>query len=690
MQTPKQYVNRLCRLCVGRNLGAHALYGPRTGTPRIPRSVALSPDKKWLYLTGLYESRMGEQGTGNNTTRTGWNYGVYRMAFEGDKPAELWQGHATRRGKDNKHFDYPTSVCVDAKGRVYVADTFNDRVQIYSPDGTLLKSLPVQGPAIVEIHHKTQELYVFSWTMALAFTWYGQYWTPKRKVPPALRVFEPFASDEPKRQLPLPLEINPGRTHLSQNAGDAVRLRATLNSYTDPPTLWMCTYHPQRPFGEGASDRYQISRSRLDKKKIVLLERWNDEVKKAVLETIPRRTTRRRMSVDHRTGLLYVEASSGPEDRRGHRYIAPAKSFAHLLRIDPASGKVERVALPMVADDFTIDDEGHLYLRKGKLIGRFDLDNMREVPFDYGERRSVSKHKTLMSALVLPGDGNSNGWESGMHVNSTGHLVVCSNNQGKKTSHPGIKRYTPPMYPGRFRQQGIHVFDRHGKVVHEDAVQGTPLGFGTFIDNRGDIYLVAGSSRIYSKGKDALRGTGCLMKFKPNKGKFYATGGAAVALSEDSPVKGLPRLWHTPRTTFFVAGAEWMFPGVGYVPQYTCLCWNSRFALDHFGRSFAPQHNRYQVAVLDTNGNLVVQIGRYGNIDDGLPLNPWKDRRTNPPRSIGGDEVALAYACYVGTHSDRYLFIYDAGNDCIKSVKLSYHVDRTVSLRDVTNESTGE
>ncbi len=29
-------------------------------------------------------------------------------------------------------FQYPNSVAVDARGRVYVADTFNDRVQIWS------------------------------------------------------------------------------------------------------------------------------------------------------------------------------------------------------------------------------------------------------------------------------------------------------------------------------------------------------------------------------------------------------------------------------------------------------------------------------------------------------------------------------------------------------------------------------
>jgi hypothetical protein len=55
--------------------------------------------------------------------------------------------------------------------------------------------------------------------------------------------------------------------------------------------------------------------------------------------------------------------------------------------------------------------------------------------------------------------------------------------------------------------------------------------------------------------------------------------------------------------------------------------------------------------------------------------------RAEPPRSIGGDEVALSYACYTGTDSDRRLFISDAGNDVIRSVRLDYHATARIPLR---------
>ena len=75
----------------------------------------------------------------------------------------------------------------------------------------------------------------------------------------------------------------------------------------------------------------------------------------------------------------------------------------------------------------------------------------------------------------------------------------------------------------------------------------------------------------------------------------------------------------------WVENAEWMYGGVsrdGFIPHWApiCACWNSRGALDYFGRSFVTELGRSCVAVLDTNGNLIMRVGRYGNVDDGVPL----------------------------------------------------------------------
>jgi hypothetical protein len=137
----------------------------------------------------------------------------------------------------------------------------------------------------------------------------------------------------------------------------------------------------------------------------------------------------------------------------------------------------------------------------------------------------------------------------------------------------------------------------------------------------------------------------------------------------------------------WVEGAEWFYGGVGYAGKNAawakggCCCWNARFALDYFARSFAPEPRHFSVAVLDSSGNLILRVGRYGNVDDGVPL--VREGGPPKPRSIGGDEVGLFHACYVAADTDRRLFIADAGNARILSVKLGYHAEEKVALKSV-------
>jgi DNA-binding beta-propeller fold protein YncE len=62
---------------------------------------------------------------------TGQGVFVYRVpSDESSRPDYL--GYFGGEGVADGKFQYPNSVAIDARGRVYVADTFNDRVQIWS------------------------------------------------------------------------------------------------------------------------------------------------------------------------------------------------------------------------------------------------------------------------------------------------------------------------------------------------------------------------------------------------------------------------------------------------------------------------------------------------------------------------------------------------------------------------------
>ncbi len=672
---------RLARLTTDGTSDPNGLYGPEMRTPFPMHSAAFSSDGKWLYLAGPYKNVQREFAA--MPMRGVWKHGVYRMAYGSNEPPKLWLGNDNKPGKGDNEFKNPSWVSVDAKGRVYIADNHNDRVQIFSPEGALLKSLPVKGPAVLQIHHKTQELYCFSWTMAMGGGSGGG--GVPYKVPAILRIFEPFKSPKPKLQTPIPLWGYGGMRYGLVNSGngysDEMPYRAMLDSYAESPTIWMITgYLGHRNRQDAMTENFQ--RFKLENGKFVLLDSWNKEVLDSVAKWQPPAVFRQRLHVDHRNGMLYA--------------MDGGSTTHQLLKIDPESGKVAVVELPFTAEDMAIDYEGHVLLRCDRVIGRYQLDTMREVPFDYGEERtaywsSMAKRKaSLIAALVLPGNRPAYWFEAGLGVNPKGEIVVFAWNSAAKRKRTrtrdtsqrvgGSPKYTPGVYPGRMRCGEIHIFDKHGKPIGMDIVgQGAAMGHGTLIDAQGDVYFLHKSHRVYD-GKAFFPLTGSVIKFKRGKGRFISAGGAEIPLGKDRRPDYAPQI-----DGFWVQNAEWIYPGAGFARHNApCICWNTRFSIDLYGRSFIPEYIRNQVSVLDSNGNLILQVGKYGNVDDGVPLvaDP-PGLRTEKPRAIGGDEVSLVYACYTGTDSDRRLFIADAGNGRILSVKLGYHTEHKTPLKGV-------
>ncbi len=118
-------------------------------------------------------------------------------------------------------------------------------------------------------------------------------------------------------------------------------------------------------------------------------------------------------------------------------------------------------------------------------------------------------------------------------------------------------------------------------------------------------------------------------------------------------------------------------------PDFGCDCCHSSFDLDYFARAFVPEVEHCSVGVLDSNGNLILRVGTYGNVEDGKPLIG----KNGPPqtRSIGRDEVALFYAPHLAVHSDRRLFIADLGNERILRVKLGYYTSKEISFREIAD-----
>ncbi|HLX63653.1 MAG TPA: hypothetical protein VKX17_20450 [Planctomycetota bacterium] len=690
----------LNRFATDGSSGGMALYGPRVARPTKsegfdsrgqtilipPRSAAFSPDGKTLYLTGYNFCHYGH--ASNDIVTSGkWDcfHCVLKMDTAGDQEPQLFAGEiaAGKDGADNRHFRVPSSVATDRQGRVYVADYMNDRVQIFAAAGKFIQSVNTHRPAKVVITEQ-QELYVFSWLIHNGF----MVKSPE-EIKPSLTRFAPL--DKPKQLAawPLPAEFGAGKTTFLYS-GSGVPVDGAIDTAVNPPTVWLAAEWPRENVMTRGKIKY--SNIRLFALKDNRLEERGDfykTVSASVQRIRPAAYGRQRLYVNPKSGKLYAAEGDSFDQ----------KAFKQLVELDPETGAVRLVDLPFDAEDMCFDHLGQAYLRTISVVARYDADTWREIPWDYGEERAAvctssgSDRKTasVLSGLIIP--ANAIWHHGGMSVSLKGHLAIgCQihTHAAERAEEKQIVQtlaWTPRLYPGRLLSGRvgafIHVWDERGKLMQEDAVPGLGDIYGVGIDRDDDLYCMSGATRIFNGERYYNDLSGTLLKFSHNNVKPRI-----VSDSKDVPnplernefPRRAPDLGSALQGRAWIEGADWFFGGVGYDGKNRgvgCACWNARFALDYFNRSFAPEVDRYSVAVLDSNGNLILRVGRYGNADSAGP-------KSLVP--LGGDEVGLMHGAYVATHTDNRLFIADPANARIVSVKLDYHATERVALKDIVDQ----
>lgn len=663
-----------------------------------PWSAAFAPDGKTLYLSGLgwhyFHTPAFAWGTFNS---------VWRLDYGSQASPQLFVGTAEPKGtgEGDQAFDTVAGVAVDAKGRVYVCDHWNHVVKIFTPEGKLLKSLKVNRPALLSIHHRTQEIYVFSLPIAAD----GPD-SRRTDVEPLMTRFEALergAAELARVKLPLPKESG-----LWNDGMPGIALRAELDSWCEPPMIWLTRVRRDHQKWEDT----HILLGRENEGKFEVVRDLGAEALKQVAIMKPAGFARERLYVNPANGNVYL-APDGEVD----------KNFDKLIQWTPGTWKQRVVELPCVAEDIAFDSNGLAYLRVDGGIARYDAVTWREVPWDYGEEREAvrfagtygGKATKGISILAIPGSRTSPFWHlGGIAVSPRGHLAVTTwngdaNKQAFKQAADAkqkfvgetSKPYRATIYPGRFMWGEVHVFDKHGQTLIEDAFPGIGHMNGLWLDGDDNLYCMVSAQRLingkpYDTIEDDLSDT--LIKAKAGKAKALSSGPVPVPLGENGQPDRLPDVQGSGSQGIdglgWVEGAEWFYGGVGFAGMLAswasggCCCWNARMAGDYFGRTFAPELRHFSVAVLDSAGNLILRVGHYGNVEDGQPLDPGGGPART--RSIGGDEVALFHAPYLATHTDNRLFIADPGNGRVLSVKLDYYVSDRVPLKDVPDTDGGK
>jgi DNA-binding beta-propeller fold protein YncE len=666
-----------------------------------PRSLALSPDGKTLYLAGYVFSHK-TAATKDIVLNTKWScvHGVFKLNMDDDSPLKLFVGSQKpdESGTDNTHFNVPASVAVDDEGRVYVADFMNDRVQVYSAAGQFEKSIKVAKPAQISIDSAHGELIVASFLICTPLLQ-----TSETAVPATLTRMGPLNNPVKLASYPIPMQSYIEKMH-GNHFGSGIADCIAYDPYAARPTVWVSEEYPT----ENVINRDKISQTNIrvlevNDKALAPKRDFMADVKQSVVRIEHARESRQRLNVNPKTGKLYVCEGQ----------TADYKAFKQILEIDPETGKVVPVELPFDAEDMCFDHEGLAYLRTLSAVARYDMsgsDAWREVPWDYGDEffgkegmlatssSSDRRQAEAQSALTLPSNGY---WHTGgMFVSLKGNMVVgCKyfspiynkvsrDEKAGPESTAGGKAYQPAVYPGRSmmgRGGGIfiHIWDKHGKMIVDDAVPGlADNSYGLGLDSEDNVYALIAATRVYNGNKHFNDMSGSMAKFISKKTKILSSiETLPVPLPKNEQPQRPPDIANSAQGAAWVdAGTEWLYGGVGFCGKNRgvgCACFNCRFAFDYFNRSFAPELDRYSVAVIDSAGNLIVRIGQYGNSDSA-------GAKSLVP--LGGDEVGLVHGAYVAVHTDKRLFISDPCNARIVSVRLDYHSNEVVALKTVADQ----
>lgn len=657
---------------------------PREGEIIIPpRSAAVSPDGKWLYLAGY----MGK------------NF-VQRIAFNKEGILECFVGASDgKRGDGDKEneFDGVASVACDSQGRVYVADYCNNRIQIFSEKGDFLKSIKFNNPHIIQVDPNNGDIYVSSWLCLLSEH------AKDGPEKPTLTRLGNFDNPVIKSKFILPF-IEYSKT-VFMNHGNWMFYNVHIDFFDKQPVIWVL------PGRVGTNSELWMARGLQvktteascmklfieDGKVLKKISDFGPIQTSTVKRFVPPVIARQRLFVNPKNEKLYVaEGDSGV-----------MKSFQELVEIDPKTGKVELIKLPFTTEDLCFDHNGLVYLRTDLHIVRYDPQTWHEIPFDYGIEldkvgfQGLGKiNPPIISAINLPTIGKPGQFHlGGIAINHKLNLIVsCYNSRIQIGDCPplessvdfninrnGGSKYFPQIYPGRVSYGEIHMWSRNGQMIKQDIFPGLGLTDGIAIDNDDNVYVLADGARVINGEPFFDRCSETLIKAKPNKVKVISDNKRAEIPLQNAHKPERPHdIQYGSIGGAWFEGADWMYGGVGfagfsvgYAPA--CACWNARFTLDYLKRSFAPEITHYSVAVLDSNGNLILRIGKYGNIDDGQPIiNEGGPKLVN---SIGGDEVALMHAAYLATETDKRLFIADAGNSRILSVRLRYYAQKIIPIK---------
>ncbi len=666
--------------------------------------LAASPDGKWMYIT-----------QDNTGARSGVSV-VWRRAADGKEPAKAFIGEFRKPGNDNNHLASPQGIDTDSSGRIYVCDTQNNRLQIFSPDGRFLKSVKADRARVVAVHKKTGGIYVIHGARI------------RGKSTGRLTYFGTFDN------LKAGAFVNRDGTYM------------TVDSWSKKPRLWLAG-EGELKHGPGSSDAIGGLEGFQNDYRLTMagVTVWEHDGNK--LDLVSDLAARAKKE----DGEMWAGPWNGCglgnkvfcDPVRETAYHGALKGMSNNRVFDLRTGKpVRSIKFPGTVDDLSFDKRGymHAHLNPGfhvPGVARFDPDRaekysgreesilpqftLAEVPYDYGLASRSFYKKQYIGVLPVKDQPGCKYFQDGIGANMRGDVAVetciyyvpkfedagaavfeagtrAASGRGeyvgggpssyanflaevKKREAAGEKTYFIKRQPGLpLCGPTVWVYDATGELRTEAAVIMSGLIQNCQLDEDGRIYFVNKNPRMLGKqfflqGQGGRYGvandkvntnpyTGTLMKNKKNALVRVRMAGSHTPIDPlpgrdpDLSTHAFPNAFSA-KNWAWVDGADWLYAGASPLVHCGCSCPKQNFCTDWFKRSYLPEMYRYSIGIVDANGNLVLHVGRYGTFDD-------------------ADKLGQSHIRFVSA-TDNYM-VYEDGGERIVVLKLGYRAEEKTQI----------
>lgn len=523
-------------------------------------------------------------------------------------------------------------VVTDPAGRIYECDSVNQRITVFDAQHNQVGSIPLACPDAVVVSQKTGAIYAMTCTKS---GFLGTMWLYK---------FAPF--DQGAARI------------CSVNVVSSV---SVSNRYSHTPSLGSLAVNDSNPKcwiwtgGVAASVKaYQDEGSQF-----TLVKNFYEEGRNVMQVFYS-------LSVDRRNETVYISDNT----TLSKLYKIENWGAPKAVPCSTSAGK------HIYGYDMVVGPDSRFYVAEAPtrgsgspVINRYTLDHKHQ-PINYPNtnKNTFRPWFSSTSYIISP-----NGFTDvhGFGISYDNRMAVVQRGIRFDIPNAGSKIQFVSVFNG---DTAITDSGFHGKIqvgpIYFPGSTGTRFGSagGVRFDRQGNLYvgaLVRTTEQIvpswYAGDKGYAASAGSVIKFNGTDSGMITN--SLTNISQNVAAPAATRIYTSAGLGPFSCD-----------PTGGCVCGSPRFDLDPYGRLFLPNAAANQVSVVDNNDNLLVQFGKYGNIDSRGGL-------LGPGVTIPGSDIPLAYPVCAASSED-YIYVADVANCRLVRVKMTHMLDNYPGLTD--------